>query len=148
VAGAASRTVVSPLERLKIIYQVQGPEKAGYKGIGQSLIKMWKEEGWRGYFRGNGVNVIRIGECDVVCREIVDWTFPDVALRSFVRSFYLAPYSAVQFTAYETIKTFMTQGGLKELDTPKRLTAGALAGICSVGESLPSIHSLGPGSYV
>lgn len=79
LAGAASRTVVSPLERLKIILQVQGPSPQ-YKGVLPSLVKMWKEEGFRGecglelsrqteadelglgqgYMRGNGVNVLRI----------------------------------------------------------------------------------------
>ena len=51
VAGAVSRTVVSPLERLKIIFQVQGPGNASYNGIGPALVKMWKEEGWRGLMR-------------------------------------------------------------------------------------------------
>ncbi|KAH8830300.1 hypothetical protein DL96DRAFT_1592353 [Flagelloscypha sp. PMI_526] len=40
-AGAASRTVVSPLERLKIIQQVQ-PRNGGqaYKGVWSSLVRM------------------------------------------------------------------------------------------------------------
>lgn len=92
-AGAASRTVVSPLERLKIIQlswavfandgiltsrrQVQSSSSAEqqYRGVWRSLARMWQEEGWRGYMRGNGINCLRI-----------------------------VPYSAVQFTAYETIK--------------------------------------------
>jgi len=51
VAGAVSRTVVSPLERLKIIFQVQGPGNSSYQGVGPALLKMWKEEGWRGLMR-------------------------------------------------------------------------------------------------
>src|SRR6266480_737823 len=51
VAGAVSRTVVSPLERLKILFQVQGPGNASYQGIGSALLKMWREEGWRGLLR-------------------------------------------------------------------------------------------------
>jgi hypothetical protein len=51
VAGAVSRTVVSPLERLKIIFQVQGPGNSSYQGVGPALGKMWKEEGWRGFMR-------------------------------------------------------------------------------------------------
>ncbi|KAF8149589.1 mitochondrial carrier domain-containing protein [Crassisporium funariophilum] len=47
-AGAASRTVVSPLERLKIIQS--------YKGVWRSLSRMWTEEGFRGFMRGNGIN--------------------------------------------------------------------------------------------
>lgn len=51
VAGAVSRTVVSPLERLKILFQVQGPGNQAYQGVGSALMKMWKEEGWRGFMR-------------------------------------------------------------------------------------------------
>ncbi|KAG8901749.1 hypothetical protein FRB99_005118 [Tulasnella sp. 403] len=110
IAGAASRTVVSPLERLKIIQQVQ-PKRSGdgaYNGVWRSLTRMWKEEGFRGFMRGNGANCIRI-----------------------------IPYSAVQFTSYEQLKKLFTKNGTKELDTITRLTAGALAGITSVCSTYP-----------
>lgn len=61
-AGATSRTAVSPLERLKIMMQVQSHHpaegaKGSYNGIVSGLTKMWKEEGFKGYMRGNGINV-------------------------------------------------------------------------------------------
>jgi len=60
-AGAASRTVVSPLERLKIIQQVQPRTSDGqYKGVWRSLMRMWSEEGFKGFMRGNGINCLRI----------------------------------------------------------------------------------------
>lgn len=109
VAGATSRTVVSPLERLKIIQQVQPrASKKQYKGVWTSLVRMWKEEGFKGYMRGNGVNCLRI-----------------------------VPYSAVQFTTYEQVKKFFIRDGTSQLDTPKRLASGALAGIASVCTTYP-----------
>jgi solute carrier family 25 phosphate transporter 23/24/25/41 len=76
VAGAVSRTVVSPLERLKILFQIQSVGREEYKmSVGKGLMKMWKEEGWRGFMRGNGTNCIRI-----------------------------VPYSAVQFGSYNFYK--------------------------------------------
>lgn len=76
VAGAVSRTVVSPLERLKILLQVQSAGHNEYKlSVGKALAKMWKEEGWRGFMAGNGTNCIRI-----------------------------VPYSAVQFGSYNLYK--------------------------------------------
>ena len=76
VAGAVSRTVVSPLERLKILMQVQSVGRDAYKtSIRGALAKMWREEGWRGFMRGNGTNCIRI-----------------------------VPYSAVQFSSYNFYK--------------------------------------------
>ncbi|GAA5896925.1 uncharacterized protein JCM6883_007057 [Sporobolomyces salmoneus] len=108
VAGAASRTVVSPLERLKIILQVQG-SSAQYKGVIHGLTKMWKEEGLRGYMAGNGINVIRI-----------------------------APYSAVQFSSYEFFKSgLISTSSDHKMDTPRRLFAGALAGMAAVVSTYP-----------
>ena len=76
VAGAVSRTVVSPLERLKILFQIQSAGRDAYKlSVGKALAKMWREEGWRGFMRGNGTNCIRI-----------------------------VPYSAVQFGSYNFYK--------------------------------------------
>lgn len=108
-AGAASRTVVSPLERLKIIQQVQprGTDSQ-YKGVWRSLVRMWTEEGFKGLMRGNGINCLRI-----------------------------VPYSAVQFTTYEQLKRWFTRQGKKELDTPTRLVSGALAGVTSVCSTYP-----------
>ncbi len=61
LAGAVSRTVVSPLERLKILFQVQSAGRQEYKlSVGKALMKMWRDEGWRGFMRGNGTNCIRI----------------------------------------------------------------------------------------
>lgn len=72
VAGAVSRTIVSPLERLKILLQIQSVGRTEYKlSIWKALVKIGKEEGWKGYMRGNGTNCIRI-----------------------------VPYSAVQFGSY------------------------------------------------
>lgn len=50
-------------------------EHRKFQGIVPSLIKIWREEGFRGYFKGNGTNVVRI-----------------------------VPYVAVQFAAYEEFK--------------------------------------------
>lgn len=109
VAGAVSRTVVSPLERMKIIFQVQGPGSASYQGVVPTLAKMWREEGWRGFMRGNGTNCIRI-----------------------------VPYSAVQFSSYTIYKAFFHKtSGTADLGTAHRLSAGALAGITSVTVTYP-----------
>ncbi|TDZ28190.1 60S ribosomal protein L18-B [Colletotrichum sidae] len=105
VAGAVSRTVVSPLERLKILFQVQSVGRDAYKlSVGQGLAKMWKEEGWRGFMRGNGTNCVRI-----------------------------VPYSAVQFGSYNFYKrNFFEKHPGADLSSLARLTCGGIAGITSV----------------
>lgn len=109
VAGAVSRTVVSPLERLKILFQIQSAGRTGYKlPVGQGLVKMWRDEGWRGFMRGNGANCIRI-----------------------------IPYSAVQFSSYNFYKKFAgIQQGVPTAPW-KNLLCGGLAGITSVTFTYP-----------
>ncbi|KAI9900058.1 hypothetical protein N3K66_004320 [Trichothecium roseum] len=105
VAGAVSRTVVSPLERLKILMQIQSVGRDAYKmSVGQALGKMWKEEGWRGFMRGNGTNCIRI-----------------------------VPYSAVQFSSYNFYKrNFFESTPGAQLSPLARLVCGGIAGVTSV----------------
>lgn len=170
IAGAISRTVVSPLERLKILFQIQNgsgrneerrrismtavtgdnnfnsrnlnsnpkgifspsstsfpsttttssslnlKEKKGMKrkSIQETLSTIKRNEGWRGFFKGNGTNVIRI-----------------------------IPYSAVQFASFEFFKRILLRNrglDLKEggqLTMEERFLAGAAAGICSVTCTYP-----------
>lgn len=57
-AGAISRTFVAPLERLKVINQVK-PETTNIS-IYSNLVKIYKNEGFRGLFSGNLTNCIRV----------------------------------------------------------------------------------------
>ncbi|KAI9740949.1 MAG: hypothetical protein M1818_004555 [Claussenomyces sp. TS43310] len=109
VAGAVSRTVVSPLERLKILFQVQSAGREEYKlSVGKGLAKMWREEGWRGFMRGNGTNCVRI-----------------------------VPYSAVQFGSYNFYKKFFEPVPGADLTSLSRLICGGAAGITSVFFTYP-----------
>lgn len=74
LAGALSRSVTSPLERLKVMKQVQS-SSTKYNGVLSALGRMYTEEGVRGFFKGNGTNVARI-----------------------------APFSAIQFFSFDVYK--------------------------------------------
>lgn len=105
-----SRTAVAPLERLKILMQVQGNERV-YTGVWQGLARMAQKEGLRGMFKGNGTNCARI-----------------------------IPNSAVKFLSYEYFADFITeelkrQGGTGELGPGLRLVAGACAGIIAMSST-------------
>ncbi|KAI9658391.1 MAG: hypothetical protein M1821_002524 [Bathelium mastoideum] len=109
VAGAVSRTVVSPLERLKILFQVQNKGRQDYKmSVHKALMKMWREEGFRGFMAGNGTNCIRI-----------------------------VPYSAVQFGSYNLYKRFFESSPGAPLMPWPRFVCGAFAGITSVTFTYP-----------
>lgn len=62
VAGAVSRSLTCPLERIKILRQTR--VKAYSKlSIEQALMEMYRKEGIKGFYKGNGVNVLRASPC-------------------------------------------------------------------------------------
>ncbi|KAL2462805.1 Mitochondrial substrate carrier family protein [Forsythia ovata] len=98
VAGAASRTATAPLDRLKVVLQVQTTRAC----IFPALKSIWKEGGFWGFFRGNGINVLKV-----------------------------APESAIKFYTYEMLKNVIggTEGEKRgDVGTVGRLVAGGLAG--------------------
>ncbi|KAJ0049383.1 hypothetical protein Pint_15023 [Pistacia integerrima] len=115
IAGGVSRTAVAPLERLKILLQVQNPHSIKYNGTIQGLKYIWRTEGFRGLFKGNGTNCARI-----------------------------VPNSAVKFFSYEEASKgilwfYRQQSGNEEAElTPVlRLGAGACAGIIAMSATYP-----------
>lgn len=63
-AGAVARTATAPLDRIKLLFQVQAVPSAGvsagaYTGLGQAARKIWVEEGPAAFWKGNGLNIIR-----------------------------------------------------------------------------------------
>lgn len=115
IAGGVSRTAVAPLERLKILLQVQNSHSIKYKGTVQGLKYIWRTEGLRGMFKGNGTNCARI-----------------------------VPNSAVKFFSYEEASRgilwfYRQQTGNEnaELTPLLRLGAGACAGIIAMSATYP-----------
>ncbi|XWS72909.1 hypothetical protein CRYUN_Cryun02cG0079900 [Craigia yunnanensis] len=100
VAGAVSRTAVAPFETIKTHLMV------GSSGNSMSELfdNVMMNEGWKGLFRGNLVNVIRV-----------------------------APSKAIELFAYETVKKQLTPefGEQPKLPLPASFIAGAVAGVSS-----------------
>lgn len=64
VAAAISKTAVAPIERVKLLLQVQHiskqiAEDQRYKGMVDCFVRIPKEQGFLSYWRGNFANVIR-----------------------------------------------------------------------------------------
>ncbi|XP_005181460.1 ADP,ATP carrier protein [Musca domestica] len=64
ISAAVSKTAVAPIERVKLLLQVQhiskqiSPDKQ-YKGMVDCFVRIPKEQGFASYWRGNMANVIR-----------------------------------------------------------------------------------------
>lgn len=64
ISAAVSKTAVAPIERVKLLLQVQYvskqiPEDQRYKGMIDCFVRIPKEQGFASYWRGNLANVIR-----------------------------------------------------------------------------------------
>ncbi|KAJ1337062.1 hypothetical protein BSLG_006822 [Batrachochytrium salamandrivorans] len=72
VAGAISRTVTAPLDRLKVLLQTQTyqPKTSYLDFLIESVRKIYKDGGIMSFYRGNGLNILKI--------------FPESALKFFV----------------------------------------------------------------
>lgn len=100
IAGAVSRTSVAPLETIRTHLMV-GSCGHSTTEVFQDIMKT---EGWKGLFRGNLVNVIRV-----------------------------APSKAIELFAYDMVKNHLTPkpGEQPILPIPASSIAGAVAGISS-----------------
>ncbi|XP_019377622.1 PREDICTED: ADP/ATP translocase 4 [Gavialis gangeticus] len=64
IAAAISKTTVAPIERVKLLLQVQASSKQirpeqQYKGMVDCFVRIPKEQGFLSFWRGNLANVIR-----------------------------------------------------------------------------------------
>ena len=66
VSGGVSRSVVAPLERVKIEYMIDSGKVASEGGVMGSLRRIVRTEGAAGLFRGNLLNVMRIAPTKAV----------------------------------------------------------------------------------
>ena len=103
LAGACSRTCTAPFDRLKV-YLITHQENS--TTLRQAVQAIYKQGGWRCFFVGNGLNVMKI-----------------------------VPESAIKFYSYETCKRLIaTTLGCEDKDsipTSARFLAGGVAGMCS-----------------
>lgn len=87
ISAAVSKTIVAPIERVKLLLQVQDASKSiapenRYKGIIDCFSRVNSEQGFVSFWRGNTANVIRY--------------FPTQALNFACKDFYkqtLCPYN-------------------------------------------------------
>ncbi|MCJ1252307.1 hypothetical protein MMC24_000112 [Lignoscripta atroalba] len=111
LAGCAAKTVVGPLDRVKILFQASNPQFAKYTGswfgVVTAMRDINRQDGMRGLFRGHSATLLRI-----------------------------FPYAAIKFLAYEQIRAVVIKD--KSQETPfRRLISGSLAGITSVFFTYP-----------
>ena len=106
-----AKTVVGPLDRVKILFQASNPQFAKYTGswfgVFTAMKDINKQAGLRGLFRGHSATLLRV-----------------------------FPYAGIKFLAYEQIRAAVIPD--KAHETPiRRFLSGSLAGITSVFFTYP-----------
>ena len=80
IASAIDKTATAPLERVKLLMQVQDVNpliRSGqiprYTGIGDCFVRVAKNEGIAAFWRGNGINVMRY----IIPTQAINFAFKD-----------------------------------------------------------------------
>ncbi|KAK4193722.1 putative mitochondrial carrier protein LEU5 [Podospora australis] len=111
MAGCAAKTVVAPLDRVKILFQSHNPHFVRYTGSWRGALDAMKlihqQDGALGLFRGHSATLLRI-----------------------------FPYAAIKFLAYEQVRAVVIPS--KDKESPfRRFISGSLAGVTSVFFTYP-----------
>lgn len=111
ISGSASKTLIAPLDRIKILFQTSNPEFLRYRGSFGGMIRagqtIYHHDGLYGLFQGHSVTLLRI-----------------------------FPYAAIKFVAYEQIRSVIIPNDSYENAT-RRFMAGSLSGLASVFFTYP-----------
>jgi len=106
-----AKTVVAPLDRVKILFQSSNPQFAKYSGsfagAAAAMKEIYRQDGARALFRGHSATVLRV-----------------------------FPYAGIKFLAYEQFRSLIISNNHQET-APRRVVAGALAGVTSVFFTYP-----------
>ncbi|GLB37842.1 putative mitochondrial carrier (TC 2.A.29) family protein [Lyophyllum shimeji] len=111
IAGCVAKTVVAPLDRVKILFQASNPDYRKYAGSLRGAfcagVQIYREGGVRGLFQGHSATLLRI-----------------------------FPYAAIKFMAYDQVHHMLMPTRAQETNA-RRFLAGAISGTMSVCVTYP-----------
>lgn len=127
LAGATAKTIIAPLDRMKIIFQISH-KVFSFKGVWAELVSTARSEGLPGLFRGNAAQILRV-----------------------------YPYSGIQLMAFDTYTALLLKEkqavarlagqeppvarsgrtASSQLSPIERMLAGSAAGATSVAATYP-----------
>jgi len=111
IAGCVAKTVVAPLDRVKILFQASNPDFQKYAGTFVGTFRAGREiyscTGFRGLFQGHSATLIRI-----------------------------FPYAAIKFMTYDQVHHLLMPTKAQETNI-RRFNAGAISGTMSVFFTYP-----------
>lgn len=111
IAGSSAKTLVAPLDRIKILFQTGKPAYRQFSGSLFGLVRagqnIYAADGAMGFFQGHSATLLRV-----------------------------FPYAAIKFVAYEQVRRVLIPTADHETAL-RRLLSGSIAGLCSVFVTYP-----------
>ncbi|EPS44697.1 hypothetical protein H072_1311 [Dactylellina haptotyla CBS 200.50] len=111
VAGCAAKTLIAPLDRVKILFQTSSPNFQKYTGswfgFSNAVRNIYHQDGFLGLFRGHSMTLVRV-----------------------------FPYAAIKFIAYEQFRAVLITSQEQET-VIRRVLSGGLGGVTSVFFTYP-----------
>lgn len=111
IAGCAAKTLIAPLDRVKILFQTSNPQYAQFSGqrmgVWHATRDIYRNLGVTGLFKGHAATLLRI-----------------------------YPYAAIKFVAYEQFRAILIPHDTDEVPW-RRFATGSLAGVTSVFFTYP-----------
>lgn len=111
LAGVSAKTLIAPLDRVKILFQTSNPEFKRFTGSWFGFYRATKEiyrmQGIVGLFQGHSATIIRI-----------------------------FPYAATKFVMYEQVRAILIPSAENETSL-RRFMAGSISGVTSVFVTYP-----------
>lgn len=111
IRDVQAKTIVGPLDRVKILFQTSNPQFAKYtgswSGVVQAVKDLYRNEGTMGLFRGHSATLLRI-----------------------------FPYAGIKFLSYEQVRNIVIRDKSQETHV-RRFLSGSIAGSISVFFTYP-----------
>lgn len=106
IAGVSAKTLIAPLDRVKILFQTNNPHYrkmiGSFRGMFRAIATIYHNDGLRGLYQGHTATLLRI-----------------------------FPYAGIKFVLYEQIRSFLIPRDDYETAT-RRFLSGSLSGVASV----------------
>ncbi|ODV63738.1 coenzyme A transporter [Ascoidea rubescens DSM 1968] len=111
ISGSCAKTIIAPLDRVKILFQTANPEykqfSGSFFGLFKASNKIYFNDGLIGFFQGHSATLLRI-----------------------------FPYAAIKWVFYEQIRNILIPNDNYETNI-RRLLSGSLSGMISVFATYP-----------